>query len=647
MSTSSSASPSDLLARLRRLAQAGQDLSALVERGQGDGPLARHFAQLGDDLANGPFRLILLGLDAEARGNALAVLCGQDMRVVRFHIPEEVGLVDVRFGERGYVLEGRAGERQQFDQLEPFLAAVEQADLVRESDPGAFVAPMSLRLPGAKGARALHLLVPESPAALLRNPRLLARLVAHSNLMIVAGSASAALSEAESRAVRELSEAMAVVQPLVLGDGTADKGFWSDRGLLAARDVLAPARVAGGALPSFVVDQQDPLRLSAGAAAHAARMRSAALMVKAELGEDRGQVDVRLRALQREQKAMEEGQRERDLRGQVDALRTPAFDGLRRLGEASAEDLRRLGITGGTVESTCLRVVAHIQAHDLYREPISSDKVRLGVSPDMLDACRRSVYEELARACKAQAGLLREGAAALEAQLSQSLTQLRGASVVVRLPGFDEDRVRHAIKELLQSDFEAKAEMERRGFWRRMAQGRQLVFTLLMTISLFGTVLPFDRQQVMRYVVPLFLAGVGMTIFTFRREDKERVQRELERMRDQLSNQFQRRAGDGLRELSDRVRRQLEEMKEQMHRQIEAVGRESEEQHANRTREALRDAQQRLRVQEQRRRDLDALLSKSLELERSSAEVERDAVAALGQALRAAASNGPTGGARP
>jgi len=180
-----------------------------------------------------------------------------------------------------------------------------------------------------------------------------------------------------------------------------------------------------------------------------------------------------------------------------------------------------------------------------------------------------------------------------------------------------------------------------------MAQGRQLVFTLLMTISLFGTVLPFDRQQVMRYVVPLFLAGVGMTIFTFRREDKERVQRELERMRDQLSNQFQRRAGDGLRELSDRVRRQLEEMKEQMHRQIEAVGRESEEQHANRTRDALRDAQQRLRVQEQRRRDLDALLQKSLELERSSAEVERDAVAALGQAVRAAASKGLTGGARP
>jgi len=646
MSANSPATPADLLMRLRRTAQTGYDISSIVERGQGDGPLARHFTQLGEDMANGPFRLVVLGLDAEARGNALAVLCGQDMRVVRFHIPEEVGLVDVRFGERGYVLEGRGGERRQFDQLEPFLAAVEQADLVRENDSGAFVAPMSLQLPGGKGARALHLLVPESPGALVRNPRLLARLAAHSHLLIVAGSATAVLSEAEARAVRELSEAMSVIQPLVLGEGRVDGGFWSDRQLLNSRDILTPVRLVDESLPAFIADQQHPLRLSLGVTAHAGRLRAAALMVKSEINEDRSQVEVRLRTLQRENKALEEGQRERDLRGRMEALRTPAFDGLRRLSEASAEDLRRLGIAGGPIESTCSRVAMRIQTQDLYREPVASDKVRLGVSPEVLDGCWRAVYEELARACKAQAALLKEGCAALESQLSASLSQLRGASVVVRLPSLDEDRVRHAVKEMLQSNFEAKAEMERRGFWRRMAHGRQLVFTLLMVVSLFGTTLNLDRQQVMRYVLPIFLVGVGMTVFTFRREDRERVTRELERMREQLSLQFQRRAIEGLRELSDRVRRQLDEMKEQMQRQIEAVGRESEEQFANRTRDSLRDTQQRLRVQEQRRRDLDALLQRSADLERASTELEREAAVALSQAIRSVSHSQSTGGPR-
>lgn len=640
--------PADLATRLRRLAQAGHDLATQIERGLGDGPLTRHFAQLGDDLQSGPFRCVLLGLDPATRGQALGLLSGQDFHVLRLQIPDEVGLVDVRFGERGYVLEGRGGDRRQFDHLEPFLAAVQQADLVRDGDASAFLAPMTLQIQGPQGVQGLHLLLPESLTALHKNPRLLGRLTAHGNLLVVAGAAATSLRDSEVQALRELAEAMPVVLPLVFAEGPLPKhGFWNDRSLLPCRDLLPPLVAVPGEVPGFAKDARDPLRGAARAAQHASKLRTAVAMAKAELVEDRGQVDVRLKNLQREQKALDEGQRERDLRGQVDALRVPALDQLRTLSDQSGEDLRRLGIAGGPIESVCGSVVEQVQAADLERSPLGSNKVRLGVGAEVLERCRRALYEELARATKAQAVLLREGAGALEARLAQGLSGLRQASVSVRLPSFDEERTRHGIKELLQSDLEAKAEIDRRSFWKRLAHGRQLVFTILMTISLFGSVLPFGRDQVMQFVVPLFVLGVVMTVFSFRREDRERVDKELERMREQLRNQLQQRGRDGLRELGERVRRHVDDLKERMSRQIDAIAKETEQQLVQKARDGGKDLQQKAKVQDQRRRDLDGLLQRIGELERQCGEVERDAASALQQLARQAVAPGSVTASRP
>jgi hypothetical protein len=367
-------------------------------------------------------------------------------------------------------------------------------------------------------------------------------------------------------------------------------------------------------------------------------------MARAELQEDRGQIDVRLRGLQREQKCLEEGQRERDLRGVVDRLRTRALDQLRQMGEQGTEDLRRLGIAGGTIEQAALVAVQSLGPPELVPVSLGAGRVRISVVPDYLESCRRAIYDELARATKRQAMLLREGAAALDAHLAVGLSELRQASVGLRLPSFDEQRTRAAVKELLRSDLEAKADIERRGFVKRLSHGRQLVFTLLMTVSLFGGVLPFGREQLLRFVVPLFIGGVVMTVFTFRREDRERIDRELERMREQLKSQLARRGADGLREIGERLRRHLDELREQVIRQIDAVARESDQLLVQRSREELRELQQRARAQEQRRRDLDSLLQRVAEVEHSCAEVERDAGHALLSLVRGAESRG--GGAR-
>src|SRR5262249_33883124 len=157
---------------------------------------------------------------------------------------------------------------------------------------------------------------------------------------------------------------------------------------------------------------------------------------------------------------------------------------------------------------------------------------------------------EVARLVRASATLLREGNAALEAALGKSLSELRRASVGVRLPSLDEERLRHALKELLATELDAKAEIERRSFWRRLGQGRQLVFTVLMSVSLFGSVLPFTRKDILAWYIllPLFTTGFLLTFRTWRREDRERLERELERMQEQLKAQLLRRSGDALRE---------------------------------------------------------------------------------------------------
>ncbi len=645
--TAAATPPPDLAARLRHCIQAGAEIAAQIERGQGDGPLSRHFAELSEDLMAGPFRLVVLGLDAGARGRALSLLSGQDFRVLSLHIPDEVGLLDVRFGARGYALESRSG-RAEFDRLEPFLDAVRAADLLRDGDPEALLSPVTLRLEGPPGVQGLHVRLPENLRALAKSPRLLGRLAAHSHLLLVAGPPQPELAPDEAQALRDLVEAIPIVQPLVfVQDGHAPaRTFGQDRGLLPARELLPACIAEPGQVPRWAREPGDPLRIAAAASFHGSRLRTAFEMLKAELSEDRGQVAARCKALAREQKALEEGQRSRDLRSQVGALRQPVQDQLRALSDQLGEDLRRVAIAGGPLESSVSTAVAQVTLQDLQRTPQGS-KVRLGLAEAVVERCRRTLYEELARATRSAAVLLREGAGALEAKLAKSLGEVRRASVGVKLPSLDEDRVRHALKELLRSEIETKAEIDRRGGLKQLAHGRQLVLTLLMTVSLFGSVLPFDRATILSppVMLPLFLGCVVMSVFTLRRSDRERMEKELERMRDQLHQQLVRRGNDALRELGERTRRHVEDLKEQITRQIDAVAHDTEQQLASRDRDELKELAARARVQEQRRRDLDGLLQRCGELERSVAEVEHDVSAAVQRAARVPATPRPDSGA--
>lgn len=129
-------------------------------------------------------------------------------------------------------------------------------------------------------------------------------------------------------------------------------------------------------------------------------------------------------------------------------------------------------------------------------------------------------------------------------------------------------------------------------------------------------------------------------------------------MREQLRSQLQRRGNDALRELGERVRRQLDDLKDQMARQVDAVVKEAEQQFVLRAREGGRDLQQKAKVQDQRRRDLDGLLQRVGELERLCGDAERDATLAVQQVARQSAapavppptgpaSSGPRPGAKP
>ena len=124
-----------LTRQFHQVAQEGQQTCHKLERGQAETPLADHFASIERALDSAPFTITLLGLTKEARTTALSWFYGKDYSVISMNVVEQLGLVEIHLSERGFTFEREESDRQVFDQLEPFLEALKQNDLLKPKMP--------------------------------------------------------------------------------------------------------------------------------------------------------------------------------------------------------------------------------------------------------------------------------------------------------------------------------------------------------------------------------------------------------------------------------------------------------------------------------------------------------------------------------
>jgi len=184
------------------------------EAGQARTPITDCFRSLksGDD--GQPITVALIGVTPEAVSEVLAWLMDHDHHLCKVVIPEQVGVAELLLQDRGFVVEGPKG-RQEFDQVEPFLAALLGSDLVQAGNPGSWMDPLRMHLAAPARRRGLRLLVPNGLPALLRKPAQLSMLADRAALVLVAGGAEDALPPGAGEALAPVLGGGATWIPLV------------------------------------------------------------------------------------------------------------------------------------------------------------------------------------------------------------------------------------------------------------------------------------------------------------------------------------------------------------------------------------------------------------------------------------------------
>ena len=112
-----------------------------------------------------------------------------------------------------------------------------------------------------------------------------------------------------------------------------------------------------------------------------------------------------------------------------------------------------------------------------------------------------------------------------------------------------------------------RGERATRGFFKRLGEGRKTVFMILMTLSIFGSMIGFnyrDYSFMGMIFLGVFLFSFIYTFFAWKKEDKIAMEKEVEKLRDQLHTDFIRVLGEIERENNREFNEQLRHLKDML-----------------------------------------------------------------------------------
>lgn len=614
---------SPLKVKFHDLTREGQSLSLELERGQASTPLADYFSALADDQMREPFTVALVSFDPQARADALAWLLGEDHRAVSMRAGALPGLAEINLSDRGYWLEEPNGQRREFDSLQGFLGAL-QSETPSADFPGWDGVKVSLAAPpGTQGAR---LLVPESMQALRNVPGLSGRLISRSQVLLVASSTGSKPEPDDASDIAHLAQEVGVLLPVLAESNPPcpPAAWWRElaaSGLL----ILSPVRLGTQNPASALAGPFDELREMLGLTTHARRLQLAVETLRERHEQELRQAQTR-RSREERTARPDAAAPDPTARRPFEMAKMRAQEELAALAKATVESSRRSLLPDGGLSRALLEQLHSLRSEDLVQEP-GARTVKLSLSPEfqvhLQRALRKAMKDELAHDLVTQ----RDGSAALRRELEKSLKSSEHGPVTLALSPPSESDIWPRLSELVSVELRYRGEMPKRGLVQRLGEGRRMVFAVMMILSLVGSMAGFSWRGLGIIGIAFLLLFLGVVFYTYRtwkREDAEKLDAELDRVRDQLQMECKRLATDVQREKQARIADCLDQAKRALLLRIDDLQRERLQREQVQGGEVRERARARLRKLEQQAKELQAHASRLGKLRQDASNLVAD-----------------------
>lgn len=607
-----------------------QGVCAQVERGHGRGTLAARF----ESLKTAGAEPVAVGIGLS--DGALYTLAAWALQLERHDLqalPANARLVIQSSPDGSYALASAAGGRRPLHDARALASEL----MALAGRPGPAGTEIRIEVPHSDGRRIqVELVTSPLSSGNFCSPGLAAALAGGASIALVAGAEDQVLLDQDREVLRDLGATLAAVLPLATpaeGSHGATQGWWEDSALNSAPLSLAALSLVPDAwLPLLAAAPPDPAAKTATGYARLRALQSTIDALALALGREttrqralKGREDRILRAL--DARAGYGG--DRDV---AERLRLRLDEHMSRIERQIEDQNRRALLPNGSLNLAVGELLKSLSTQDLEQAEAYNEirvTIQSGFAARLLDAAKKEIRNQF----KDDVGLIRTGTEACREALLAELAKATGSRHALAIAPADENAIWRSLREALALQLAYHGTLPKRGFWQRLGEGKQLMFTMLSLLGLGGMVFGFSRSEIAPLIAAglpiVFFVGVGLTFWNWRQEDAARLGKELERIREQVSMEVKRLIGEIQREKMSRLKEALEATRKEFARRIEGALKEHQTVNTEQSGRMRNDARDRQRGLDQRMRELQPLGLQVSRLRQSCSEALRDTQEAL------------------
>lgn len=619
-----------------RIVEEAGALAKQLERGQAEAPISLLFDKLATENSKAELVAVLLPFSNRSLASTLSWLVGPLAAAPLLLVLESIGVVELAIGGSNWALQSGARHYQAFDSCEAWTVALRA--LAKEHSPqsrtGTPPPPISLQLPGAGGLQPVRLQVLAAASVLNQQPGLLARLCTSSHLGILAGDMHYILQDADRTALNMLAENLPALWSVMTVDELEEDtkpqatGWWaqfrSSQQHLVPKPVVLTTHIKAG-LAALLTDLTDTTRQNLLMRQASRSLANAIALLTDQHDQRLRQATTRLEREQRSARAQEPDSASTGrLRQMVQEGRQMLQDHgptlARLLGESARQQRGETGQFGAQLG----QYLAGLSPDDLHQDGAHS-QIKLTLDPRYLENLNAMVRNAMQQDCQALTVIAQGELDTLSLGLHKSMRSvdieldLSSASLLSK-------EIWAPIGEQLELKINYKGTMPKRGILDRFKEGRQGAMGFMMMGSMAAMVFGGNLRDTVWFgpsIGIIFVGSMAYSIVSWKSDDAERIALELERVRESLQAELQRVLTDIRREITARIQDAAERQRKLWQRALDGQF-EASQKHSQAELDMQKRAQQdRQRVAEKQRNELDGLRSGIARLKREAATLEQ------------------------
>jgi hypothetical protein len=438
------------------------------------------------------------------------------------------------------------------------------------------------------------------------------------------------LNQTEQQVINTLMEDMACFIPLLPVDELSDDinlpehGWWEQVHTPMTLPVQLLTTHVTAQLPGFLTDPRDKTRKALQLVQLSHKYQSACEAIEDQFEDASRQLNSRKKREQRKQQADNIQTIDHQ---QATTLRNRINDGYTELARAIEDANRKRELIKSDSSEQLKSHVDSLKIDDMQQEA-AYKTIKLSLSSNYQNELMGFVRQTAKRALEDDRNFLHDEIKTLQNELGQTLNKQLGYIPTLSLPALDQQAIWHDLEQVVAMEIRYQGEMPKRGFFDRLGAGRQALMALMMAGMVLSALFDNARTILMAFGIPLFIGGVLYSYFTFPKEERERMDRELKRVREEVLTNARRLISDINRQKLSLIRNHLDKAKKEWTEQVDKLVKEAQNQQqaqqtktAETARKRLQDIDQQLsQLQGQKiqlgqlKGDADRLISSSTEL---------------------------------